>query len=105
MCMIQTMEVHPWLPPFTQSNQFGFPEATTSGSKFVEIVREPFAPLHSYDNALASPFRNSLVCECGSRTVDGVCAMGKQIPSGPFWQPATRPRFQMEPYELIPSKK
>ena len=99
------MEVHPWLPPFTTSGQIGFSEGTNQGSKYVEILKDTFAPLHSYNNACANPFKSSLACECGSKTVDGVCAVGKTIPSGPYWQPTFRPRFQMEPYELIPPKQ
>ena len=97
------MEVHPWLPPFTQAHQLGFQEGTNAGSKYVEILREPFAPLHAYSNAQANPFKSSLACECGAKTVDGVCAVGRAIPAGPFWQPTARPQFQMEPYELIPT--
>ena len=99
------MEVHPWLPPFTTSGQIGFPEGTNAGSKYVEILKEPFAPLHSFSNASANPFKSSLACECGSKTVDGVCTVGRGIPSGPFWQPTSRPRFQMEPFELIPKQR
>jgi hypothetical protein len=99
------MEVHPWLPPFTTVGQIGFLEATDSGSKYVEVTKEPYAPLHSYNNASAGPFISSMACACGSKTVDNVCTAGRAMPAGPFWPPTSRMRFQSEPFELIPARR
>ena len=101
----KTMNVHPWLPSFTQAGQRSvFTEGTDHGGKFVQIIGEPFAPLHSYENALAGPFRSSFACECGAKTVDGVCAQGRgaPLPGAPFWQTGPRLGFQSQPYEIIP---
>ena len=97
------MEVHPWLPSATSPGQLSFVEGSTDGSTYVQFVREPFAPLHYLDNSVASPFRASFSCDCGSKTVDGVCTTGRGIASAPFWMSQVRPSLlTMKPYETLP---
>jgi hypothetical protein len=98
----KNMNTQPWLSAFTQPGQKAFTEGTDDGSKYVQVIKESFAPLHSYSNAVATPFISSLSCACGAKNPDGVCVRGKEMPGAPFWQPNSALTFQMEPYELIP---
>ena len=98
------MNVQPFLPAFTAtSNTRAFTEATNKGhSRYIEVIKEPFVPLYTLDNSVASPFDSSLICTSGSKNVDGAC-IGRQQPgaSHPFWQPNMPLTFQMQPFELL----
>ena len=98
------MEAHPWLPSFASAASLNYLEGSPDGSSFVQISREPFAPLHYLDNAMASPFVNPLKCTAGYKTVDGVCT--GQLPSGPYWTASTLLNLlTREPFETLPVMK
>jgi len=97
------MDSSPWLPALNSPGVTAFAEATTDGSKFVEIGRGRYDPLHSFAAGVASPYESGLVCKCGIKNPDG-CVKGSSI-TGPFWNPPGPVRWEFaSPFELLPGR-